>query len=214
METIMKPSIISRMSNSKRSVPVWSRALIYGIAIAAHVIILVTLTFKAVPMEDKIDHTIFKVVDITELAPVEKPEEKPEEKSPPPQDEVLEVDPQEGLVEDVEITDKTVVEANAPIEYLPQHKISRPPGIPTNRILENIVYPPLANKQKIEGVVYLMLFIDRTGKIRDIEVLKDPGYGLAEAAIKAFEGITCTPAMANETPVAVRFRYPIRFSLE
>ncbi|MBN2511031.1 MAG: TonB family protein [Spirochaetales bacterium] len=214
METIMKQPLPPRVGTGNRSVPPWSRTLVYGAAAAVHVILLLTLTFKTVPAEDRIDHSIFKVVDITELAPVKEQEDKPVEKTPPKREEVIEVDPQEGVVEDVKVTDKTVMEADAPIEYLPQHKISRPPGIPTDRIRENIIYPALANKQKIEGVVYLMLYIDSTGRIRDIEVLKDPGYGLAQAAVAAFEGITCTPAMANETPVAVRFRYPIRFSLE
>ncbi|GAB4225110.1 MAG: hypothetical protein Kow009_16530 [Spirochaetales bacterium] len=99
------------------------------------------------------------------------------------------------------------------IEYLSAHEISVPPGIPVKRVLQNLVYPPQANRQRIEGVVYLELYIDRRGMIRKIEVLKDPGYGFAEAAVRAFEGIRCRPAEANGVPVAVRYRYPIRFKL-
>ena len=76
------------------------------------------------------------------------------------------------------------------------------------------MYPPLAQRQKIEGVVFLELYIDRYGEIRNIVVLKDPGYGLAEAALHALDGLTVTPAEANGEPVAVRFRYPIRFRIK
>ena len=71
----------------------------------------------------------------------------------------------------------------------------------------------MAMKQGIEGVVYLELYIDEAGNIRRINVLKDPGYGFADAAVAALEGITCKPAMMNDKPVAVRFRYPVRFVL-
>lgn len=98
--------------------------------------------------------------------------------------------------------------------YLAQHKISSPPRIPTSEILDNIIYPTLAKKQGIEGIVYLELHIDEIGNITDITVLKDPGYGMADAAIEALEGVVCEPALDKDgKPVAVRFRYPIRFKL-
>ena len=199
------------------SFPRWLKPLFYLIAVIAHVVIIVSISFTVPEQENRKDNTIFKVVDISEFVPEEKPEEKKKEElppPPPPKEEQIEVDPQEGIVEDVQITEKVVVEQEKPIEFLPQHKISDPPGIPTDIIRSQIVYPTLANRQKVEGVVYLELYIDTKGNIRRIEVLKDPGYGLAEAALKAFEGITCTPAMANGQAVAVRFRYPIRFQLK
>ena len=70
-----------------------------------------------------------------------------------------------------------------------------------------------AYKNSIEGVVYLELFIDAKGIIKKIKVLKDPGHGFAEAALKAFDGIVCQPALVNGEAVPVRFRYPVRFSL-
>jgi 4-diphosphocytidyl-2C-methyl-D-erythritol kinase len=91
--------------------------------------------------------------------------------------------------------------------------ISVVPEIPTKSILSKIEYPKMAMKQGIEGVVYLELFIDENGNIRQVNVLKDPGYGFAEAAIAALDGIICKPALMNDKPVAVRFRYPVRFVL-
>ena len=47
-----------------------------------------------------------------------------------------------------------------------------------------------------------------------MSVLKDPGFGFAEAAIKALAGLVCEPAQVEGRPVAVRYRYPVRFALK
>ncbi len=196
------------------------KPLLMAAAIILHLVLLFYLSFAVSEKESREVPGIFKMVDISEYI-----EENPEDtkKDPPkpvekPKEDLLQVNVQDAVSEDVIVTDKEVVETSAAleplIEYMPQHKISEPPGIPVEEIRGRIQYPPLANKQKIEGVVYLELFIDSSGVIRRIDILKDPGYGLAEAAIKALDGISCTPAMANGIPVAVRFRYPIRFQLK
>lgn len=98
--------------------------------------------------------------------------------------------------------------------FLPQGKIGGLPGIPVARLQANMVYPPMALKMGLEALVLLELFIDQNGNIIRITVLKDPGHGFAEAALKAFEGISVTPATVNGKPAAVRFRYPVRFTLK
>ena len=182
------------------------RPLLFGLVIAIHIIVLVCVRFsvKEAALEEEIDAEIFKLVDVEEFVP------------PPPPPPVIEK--KEVVVnsvkasETIQETEKEVVEVEeevpVEIEYVPQHKISVVPEIPTK-----VEYPKMAMKQGIEGVVYLELFIDEAGNIRKVNVLKDPGYGFADAAIAALEGITCKPALMNEKPVAVRFRYPIRFML-
>jgi protein TonB len=86
--------------------------------------------------------------------------------------------------------------------------------LPVQAILDQIIYPPLAAKQGLEATVILDLYIDQTGKIRKITVLKDPGYGFAEAAVAALQGRTVVPARSQGQPCAVRFRYPVRFTLK
>lgn len=155
---------------------------------------------------------VFKLVDVEEYVPP----------PPPPEAAVKKVMEQpkaaENIVETtetvVEVRDESLLSAPAEPDYLPQHKISDIPVIPTKNILSRIEYPPIALRQGIEGVVYLELFIDETGAIRKVSVLKDPGFGFADAALKALEGIRCEPARANGKPAAVRFRYPVRFSLK
>jgi protein TonB len=122
----------------------------------------------------------------------------------------------EGPAETVIETEDEVRIAPSPPrerEYVPQHRVSRPPQIPTEEIRERVTYPVLANRQGIEGVVYLELFIDEDGVVQRVEILREPGFGLGAAAAAAFEGITVVPAEANGQRVAVRFRYPVRFEL-
>lgn len=161
---------------------------------------------------------IVKLVDVQEYIP-------------PPPTKVIEYQEQPAASEVIQEVDElqqehaqktNLVEANQTVfagaedwsKYVGQQKISDVPEIPIKDVLAKIVYPPMAHKQGLEGVVYLELYIDDEGNIRRIEVLKDPGHGFAEAAVAALDGIKCKPALQNGKPVAVRFRYPVRFSLK
>ena len=101
------------------------------------------------------------------------------------------------------------------IIYLPQHKITQVPVFPEDQIRRATVYPPIAQRSNIEGSVYLELFIDRQGNIREVRILREnpQNRGFGEAAINAFKGILAKPAEADGEPVAVRYRYNISFKL-
>jgi TonB family protein len=98
-------------------------------------------------------------------------------------------------------------------DYMPQYNIDELPSISENDVLSRIEYPTLAAKQGIEATVYLELFINSSGRIVHINVLKDPGFGFTEAAVKALLNLVCTPAKMEGKPVAVRYRYPVHFKL-
>lgn len=187
-----------------------------SLAVLIHLAAFIWIRF-ALPSAEIISETeyaILKLVDIEEYIP---PPPPPEQKitmvynRPESSEQILEI---EDAVVETDDSAYDIVESPREPEYLPQHKISRIPEIPSKEILAKIVYPPMALRQGIEAVVYLELYIDNTGAIRRIQVLKDPGNGFAEAATAAIEGLRCTPAMANGKPVAVRFRYPVRFTLK
>lgn len=232
------------MIKNLESLPVIFRILIERIKIIIFVFvcILYVILFKimnfsnAPKQQQKIDedkYEILKLVDIVEYIP--EPVAEPEQISPQIED-VIQVEDQPVAsevikeVEEVvqEIHEEKPVQQNEDqtahnvgtsagveeIEYLPQHKITVVPVIPTKEILSKIIYPPMAHRQGIQGVVYLELYIDKDGTIRRIEILKDPGYGFAEAAIAALEGVKCEPAQANGKNVPVRFRYPVKFTLK
>lgn len=199
------------------------RTTLFLVVVGIHVAVLLGVTITTRAREEREDTSVFKMVDVEEFIPPP-PEPDPEEPPPPPPEPDQPVQVNEPVEEVIE-TEEEVLRVDPPpepapaptppaeIEYLPQHRISVAPQIPTEEIRSRIVYPPLANRQGIEGVVYLELFIDAEGTIRRIEILREPGYGLGEAAIAAFAGISVSPAEANGTPVAVRYRYPIRFEL-
>lgn len=181
------------------------RAVIFACVALLHVAALALVRFALPSAGGEIvdDYEILKLVDVEEFVP------------PPEDPKVTTVYNQPTSSEDVIGMESPVVEiTDVEPDYLPQHKVSEVPGIPTGEILSRIDYPPIALRQGIEGVVYLELFIDETGRIRRTKVLKDPGYGFAEAALASLQGVRCRPAKANGMPVAVRFRYPVRFTLK
>lgn len=184
---------------------------IFIFAVIIHIVLLIVVPYYKGARQERDENDIFKIVDVNEFVPV-----IPD----PPKQEVVEVAVQDKVTEDVIETDKKVIESadafpfvQNVIEYLPQHKISKAPELPVADIKSKIEYPAMARRQGIEGIVYLLLYIDQFGKIRKIEVLQDPGYGFADAAVTALSEIECIPAEVNGTPVATKFRYPVRFSL-
>ena len=214
---------------SRVSFPHSIRLVVVGATIIIHIVLILTITIKTTDRKQRPDTTIFKIVDLQEYIPpppepkkkekIKEIKKKPEETIEVPQqediaEEIIEIEKEVKVVPAPEIPPPVPAEKREEIEYLPQHKISVPPKMPTEEIKSKILYPPLAQRQKIEGVVFLELYIDKHGEIRNIIVLKDPGYGLAEAAINALKGITAAPAEANGIPVAVRFRFPIRFKIK
>jgi protein TonB len=100
-------------------------------------------------------------------------------------------------------------------DYVPMQSISQLPVIPEKFLRAKLEYPEMARRSGIMGRVFLELFIDSKGRIRKVEILKEdpPGYGFASAAVSALDGCTCLPAKMNGEAVAVRYRYPIRFSI-
>jgi protein TonB len=100
-------------------------------------------------------------------------------------------------------------------EYLPLDWVSKPPLFSDEAIRRRLRYPPLALRANIEGLVYLELFVDRSGAVKMISILNEdpPGRGFGEAALRAFEGLRGVPAELNGSPVAVRYRYPLRFTI-
>lgn len=181
-----------------------ARPMIFVFALLLHVAAICFFSIKQkeedVQTVDFSQADVFKLVDVQEyVQPKEPQSEEIVVKQPKASERVLE-------------TEKKVKDFDESA-FLPQHKISSVPVIPIREVLSKIEYPPMALRQGIEAVVYLELFIDSKGEIKNIKVLKDPGHGFAEAAVAALKGIVCVPANANGKNCAVRYRYPIKFTL-
>ncbi len=207
------------------------RMIIFGGVALIHLLLVLFLRFTVHTGPPAVDPTAqcIKLVDVTEYQPPPSPP-KPAKPKPRPKKETVEVPEQPTASEKIIEVEKKVVEevdnglsenevvekasASVKPEYIPQHKISQIPEVPVDEVLDRMVYPPLARKQGLEAVVIVELYIDQFGKVRRVVVLRDPGSGFAQAAVNALKGINCTPAEVNGIPAAVRYRYPIRFTLK
>ena len=175
------------------------RLLIVVLVIILHAVVIFTINFNvAFKKEKKKDNTVFHLVNIREYDPSMQNK--------------VEIARQDKVAEDIIETEKEIKEMD--VDYLAQFEITDEPVFPEKMIRQRVVYPTLANKQGIEADVILLLYIDQKGLIREAKVLKDPGYGFAEAAVKALKGIQCTPAKKDGIPAAVMYRYKVKFTLK
>ena len=99
--------------------------------------------------------------------------------------------------------------------FLTADKLSVLPEFDVNAILSDLVYPAIALRSGIEGRVILELFVDRTGTVQRVTVLREEpeGRGFGEAAVRAFTGRMGSPAIVNGEPVSARYRYPLSFRI-
>lgn len=78
----------------------------------------------------------------------------------------------------------------------------------------NPIYPEMARKANIEGIVIVEAIIDKGGKVIDARILKSMGKsGLDEAAIDAVLKWEFTPATLNGVPVSVYMSLTVVFKL-
>jgi outer membrane biosynthesis protein TonB len=66
---------------------------------------------------------------------------------------------------------------------------------------------------KVEGVIKAELLVDIDGKVKEIKILNDLGFGTRERARDAFLQWEFDPAMRDNKPVATWITYSIRFVL-
>jgi protein TonB len=78
------------------------------------------------------------------------------------------------------------------------------------------VYPELARKARIQGVVIVEAVIDREGNVIRAKVLRSPGahFGFDQAAIDAVKQWKFKPGTQNGKPVDVIFTLTVIFKLE
>lgn len=76
-----------------------------------------------------------------------------------------------------------------------------------------IEYPQTAQQANVEGKVFVLVFINETGIVDDVKVVKGIGMGCDEAAIKAVKKIKFKPGVNNGENVKVKFAFAIDFKL-
>lgn len=75
-------------------------------------------------------------------------------------------------------------------------------------------YPMVARRFNREGRVVLRLTIDAGGFLTAVEVLEDPGYGFAAAAVDAVKKSRFRPARHEGRPIIAKAILPVRFTLQ
>jgi protein TonB len=76
------------------------------------------------------------------------------------------------------------------------------------------VYPEFAKKAGLEGQVYVNIWVDKEGKVRDVKILKSDSEIFNQPVVDACMQWKFSPAMMKNGPVAVWVAVPFRFSLE
>jgi TonB family protein len=80
-------------------------------------------------------------------------------------------------------------------------------------LAKQIVYPPSAKQDGVEGRVFVMALIGKDGEVRSAEVARGVRADLDSAAIIAVRNTTFTPALQQGNPVAVWVTIPIQFAM-
>lgn len=200
------------------------RRLLFLFTALLHIVLLV---FVVIPAGKKIMNEepiagIMKLVDVEEELPPPPVIQRPPEVFTNTVEAVA-----ENMIETDEVPDSTIVTESVyvqqvEIEYLAMGLVNQLPIMPEDEIRRAAVnlYPPIAMRSGISGTVYLEVFIDAQGNIRNVTLIRetpeDRGFG--EAAINAIlsvqaMGIKAVPGKVDGRDVAVRFRYPITFRL-
>jgi len=186
-----------------------------------HVILIFFITFNMkVDAQAKPENArLMKLVDLSEIEPEPPPPPPPEEVVLPQVESIAETMVETEVVpEQIVVAPGTVTTPVEPSfdDYLPQHKVAKPPHFNQEELMDSLIYPTFAQRSNKEGIVYLELYIDKDGNIQMIKILReDPeGWGFGDAALKTFTGKHATPASNDKgEPVSSRIRWPVRFKM-
>jgi len=107
--------------------------------------------------------------------------------------------------------EKEIVETE-PTYFVAVEEMPEPLG-GISEIQKKIVYPELARKAGIEGKVYILAFIDETGKVTDAKIIKGIGLGCDEAALNAVLDTKFKPGKQRGKPIKVQITIPITFKI-
>lgn len=80
-------------------------------------------------------------------------------------------------------------------------------------VFKKVNYPEIAKKAGISGKVYVMAFINESGNVDDVQVIKGIGGGCDEAAVEAIKKSKFIPGKNAGNPVKVKLSLPITFKL-
>ncbi len=78
----------------------------------------------------------------------------------------------------------------------------------------NIIYPPTAVENKVEGNVFVSFIVEKDGSVNDIKVERSLGSGTDEEAVRVLKlGKQWIPGSINGVAVRSKYNIPVKFSL-
>jgi len=117
-------------------------------------------------------------------------------------------------IEETNLEDFQAWDAPPPAPSGPQVKFIPYDEAPTALSKIEPVYPDIAREAGIEGRVIVQAFIDKKGRVQQVNILQGiPNTGLNEAAMEAVRKTRFKPAKQRELPVGVWISIPINFTL-
>ncbi|MCL2210313.1 MAG: energy transducer TonB [Treponema sp.] len=187
------------------------RFIILAVTAAIHLVIIFFLVFDTdrIFYGESENARVMKVTDFAELPP---PQADPEI---PQVEEIAEVMIETDIPPVQTVVAAGTLSVHSFDNYLQMHQVSVSPQFDERMIISELVYPPIALRSGIEGRVILELFVDTSGMVQRVTILReDPeGRGFGEAAVRAFMGKKGRPAYANGEAVSCRYRYPLLFTI-
>ena len=193
-----------------------------AITFVIHLVVAVAFpTFEISASMSRKDQIIIQMDDIPETKQIKRP-------PPPPRPAVPIETESEDVPDDVTIESTDLDFEDAPIDLPPPPPPGSQDGPPPEEeeIVEfwaveekpeikkqvKPVYPEVARKAGLEGVVFLKFVVSTNGRVKRAMVIKGPEI-FRDAALNAIAQFTFKPAVQNDRPVPVWMSMPIRFRL-
>ena len=199
----------------------WEISLIISLA-------LLIVAFKFFP---KFQQEVVNIDAPQELIQTEDVEATKQETAPPPPPKPpipIEA-PTDDVLEDVEIesteldVDATVAapppppkveeEEVEPVFFVAVEEMPEPIG-GIGAIQSKIVYPEIAKRAGVQGRVYVKAYVDESGRVNKVELIRGIGAGCDEAAMDAVKSVMFKPGKQRGKPVKVQVTVPVLFKLQ
>lgn len=75
-------------------------------------------------------------------------------------------------------------------------------------------YPRNARKRGWQGIVMLLVLVDKHGKVRSVKIHKSSGYSLLDnSALSSVKNWKFSPGLKDDEPVETEVEIPVKFSL-
>jgi len=187
---------------------------------------LLIVSFKYMPRNS---HEKIKTEGPQELINVEDVEATKQETAPPPPPKPpipIEA-PSDDVLDDIEIN-STELDENAyvppppppvvekeedPVFFVAVEQMPEPIG-GIAAIQRKIVYPEIARRAGVQGRVFVKAFVDETGRVTKVTLIKGIGAGCDEAAMKAVRETRFKPGKQRGKAVKVQVSIPILFKIQ